>query len=748
MTTTFASLAHRAYHVRPTTYHLIGGVGLAFSLTILLAPLFGSGDGGAIKAVANTLQSASAFQQLLSLVAVAMVLVVSVTFLTNALSTLAGLALFVVAWSPETLSWGVRAAALMPFCGYFLLHAKSRSPKVAIILGLASLPSIYLALVDERVLFPGLSNTALHVMFWIWMSFIGVCLVNLMLALWGGDQSTGERVTVTDGVHQGQAEVEWLPAPLALPVPTAVEPSLSLAERRARAAELRKKNEPVYQYTAVDARHSLSDVVGMEDVKVRLWEAGFEALRGLQSTSNGILLYGPPGNGKTYVAQALAGTLGIPMINYNFGLAASMFVNETTEKSVQVFRDAAAQAPCILFIDEAEALLSDRRRQNSGAGEYPKTVSALLTQLVDVRQLGVIVMAATNHLELIDSAASREGRFDTKIEIPPPDAPARRHLIIQSFAKAVDDMVTLDEAVVESLVNHWDGFSVSRISTVTSLLGRRIKSAKAPVSPTIEDFQRTLRETQGTHGDIVLRDVIGLDELHYDGAVGQYLTELAESMRNTFQFEQLGGRVAGGVLFYGPPGTGKTIAASALAKSAGWAMIRTNGTDLAREPDKIRAVISRAVDLKPCIVFIDEADALISDRSQNWNSMATNAFLSQTGDDRASLKDVMFIAATNHPDGADSAMVRGGRFGLHVAFTLPEQATILTFLRAQAAKSPAMSPDQVLIELSSRMVGMPLSDVQDALRKAWNRAAVRAMHDPSRHSAKRKAVLMLADCQF
>ena len=101
-----------------------------------------------------------------------------------------------------------------------------------------------------------------------------------------------------------------------------------------------------------------------------------------------------------------------------------------------------------------------------GIAEYPKTVSALLTQLVLVRQCGVVVVAATNHVDLVDSAASRDGHFDTKIEIPHPDAPARRGLILTTFATAVKGTITLTEDIVESLTIHWDGFSVSRITAV------------------------------------------------------------------------------------------------------------------------------------------------------------------------------------------------------------------------------------------------------------------------------------------
>jgi transitional endoplasmic reticulum ATPase len=89
------------------------------------------------------------------------------------------------------------------------------------------------------------------------------------------------------------------------------------------------------------------------------------------------------------------------------------------------------------------------------------------------------------------------------------------------------------------------------------------------------------------------------------------------------------------------------------------------------------------VDLKPCVVFIDEADALIADRTRSWSAAAAHVLLSQTGDNRVSLRDVLLIAATNRPDGVDSAVLRVGRFGEQLAFTLPTKASILSFLRAE-----------------------------------------------------------------
>lgn len=695
------TLAARSQAKRLLTYQMIGGLGFAYALFMLLVPMVVTGSSGIFGELWRAVQNMDWVLIGVGTLAVAFAWFLLGSALTGALAAIVALCMFGLDWSPETLRLGWRAALLLPFSCYFMFRARSSRMWMPIVVATLAMFILFVAFNDPRLNFPDLNRTTLLVLMCVWLSFMAGCVINLLIALCSDRYPPRQPAMVTTGGGQ-------------FAQPAAVAQS--------------KNATPSYQHPSERSKRTLNDLVGMENVKARLLEAGREALKGKDSNSNGILLYGPPGNGKTYLAEALAGSLGIPLIQFNFGNSASSFVNKTTENSMQVFTDAVAQAPCMLFIDEVEAILSERSNQGVGAMEYPKTVSALLTQLVFVRQRGVVVVAATNHLDLVDSAASREGRFDTKIEIPHPDAPARRGLIVSKFAEAVNGAIALPEEILESLAIHWDGFSVSRISAVVTLVGRRIMDTNASVSePSIEQFQTALREVQGSHGDIVLSKVTGLDELHYDGDVRPRLLDLAESMRNTFEFERLGGQVIGGVLFSGPPGTGKTIAASALAKSAGWAMIITNGTDLARDPDKIKKVMSRAIDMKPCILFIDEADALISDRSTNWNSMATNAFLAQTGDDRASLRDVMLIAATNNPQGVDAAMLREGRFGEHIEFSLPTCETIQAFLEDHTSTSSVGLADEVLLSVSAFSVGMPLSNVKGALKRAGNRAANRAM---------------------
>ncbi|MFN7692771.1 MAG: AAA family ATPase, partial [Burkholderiales bacterium] len=187
--------------------------------------------------------------------------------------------------------------------------------------------------------------------------------------------------------------------------------------------------EQAIAYAVQTPRLDYSSMSGMQPLKEELLKAGREALApGLQSR-NGVLLFGRPGNGKTAMAEALAGELRVRFLSISIADLQSMWTGETTQRLVQVFRDARRQAPCVLLIDEIDSIISRR----SGAGsdqEAGRTTNAVLTEVVNARGPGVLVIAATNFLESLDTAAVREGRFDWKIEVPVPDLDARIGLIM------------------------------------------------------------------------------------------------------------------------------------------------------------------------------------------------------------------------------------------------------------------------------------------------------------------------------
>nr|WSX53074.1 ATP-binding protein [Streptomyces sp. NBC_00974] len=181
----------------------------------------------------------------------------------------------------------------------------------------------------------------------------------------------------------------------------------------------------------------LADVGGMQQVKDRL-EAAFLApmrnpeLRALygKSLRGGLLLYGPPGCGKTFIARAVAGELGAGFMSVSLSDILDMYIG-TSEKNVHdIFEAARRQAPCVVFLDELDALGAKRSRmQHSG---LRNVVNQLLTELDGINAAqneGVFVLAATNVPWDVDLALRRPGRLDRTLLVLPPDAPAREAIL-------------------------------------------------------------------------------------------------------------------------------------------------------------------------------------------------------------------------------------------------------------------------------------------------------------------------------
>jgi SpoVK/Ycf46/Vps4 family AAA+-type ATPase len=184
-----------------------------------------------------------------------------------------------------------------------------------------------------------------------------------------------------------------------------------------------------------DAEHStlkLADVAGMNQVKQRL-EAAFLApmrnpdLRKLygKSLRGGLLLYGPPGCGKTFIARAVAGELGARFMSVSFADIIDMFVGQSERNIHELFEIARRNAPCVLFLDEVDAI--GQKRSQLRNTPMRSAVNQLLLELDDVDggNDGVFLLAATNHPWDVDSALRRPGRFDRTLLVLPPDNTAR-----------------------------------------------------------------------------------------------------------------------------------------------------------------------------------------------------------------------------------------------------------------------------------------------------------------------------------
>jgi transitional endoplasmic reticulum ATPase len=409
---------------------------------------------------------------------------------------------------------------------------------------------------------------------------------------------------------------------------------------------------------AVRPTLNFKSLTGNDALKAKLLDA---AQQWKNSGKNGIFLYGEPGTGKTVFAEALAGELGLRIIKSGIGSVASRWVNQSSEQMSQLIDRALAQAPCVLFLDEIEALLPDRSQMAQSDSEEGKVVGVFLPAVAKLRAGRVLLIGATNYKDRVDAACIREGRFDFHIEVGVPDAPARRGLILKTLQECKK---TTDPAILDKLILRWAGFNIPRLTEAT----RRAANLASTTELSYSDFKRGLRDVQGGLQGLG-ENVPDLKDLYFDEAVKRRLDRLAVQFRQVDDIEAAGGSVPKGIIFYGPPGTGKTTMAQSLAKAAGYTFISTNGKTLATEHKALANLRRKASDLRPAIVFIDEADDILGDRQVSGLKMQTNELLQTIDGAGQPLPDVVWILATNHIDGFDEAVYR--RFPTKIELALP-----------------------------------------------------------------------------
>ncbi len=222
---------------------------------------------------------------------------------------------------------------------------------------------------------------------------------------------------------------------------------------------------------AYDAEHTgltLADVAGLDEVKKRL-EAAFLApmrnpeLRKLygKSLRGGLLLYGPPGCGKTFIARAVAGELGARFMSVSFTDLIDMFVGRSERNIHDLFEVARSHAPCVVFLDEVDAI--GQKRSQLRNTPMRSAVNQLLLELDDVtsNNSGVFLLAATNHPWDVDSALRRPGRFDRTLLVLPPDGPAREGVF--RFHLRERPVAGIDLGKLSRLTDGYSGADIAHI---------------------------------------------------------------------------------------------------------------------------------------------------------------------------------------------------------------------------------------------------------------------------------------------
>ena len=440
------------------------------------------------------------------------------------------------------------------------------------------------------------------------------------------------------------------------------------------------------------------DVGGMEGLKRELDESVGLLLKHPDEAErygiewNGILLHGPPGVGKTFFAQAIAGQYDLSLIHVSTGDLVSSLVGGSAQNIQKAFDTALANLPCLLFFDEFDSVA--QRREGTPDQEARRTVNQLLTSLEAYRdERRLLVMAATNSIEHLDPAVIRPGRFDRHIRIDLPDAEARRSI----FQAELADRPRADDVDLEELVRRTEGMTPAAISKIvdTAALaafreatetGRNVEVGSADLVSALEQYGGQDRPTV---------EHWTWDSLVLPAEVKSQLQQLQALIQDPDRAQRFGIEPPTGLLLAGPPGTGKTSVAKVLAGQARTSFYPISGADViskwvGESERNIRQVFERARENRPSIVFIDEIDAIAGARGEfQVHDSHVNQLLAEI-DGVTGQRGVFVIGATNRPDQLDPALLRGGRLSRTIYLGLPDEAGRLAILRLHTARMPTL----------------------------------------------------------
>ena len=246
---------------------------------------------------------------------------------------------------------------------------------------------------------------------------------------------------------------------------------------------------------------SWDDVGGLDELKDELRETVEWPIKHKEAydyvnveTPKGVLLYGPPGTGKTLIAKALAKMTESNFISIKGPELLSKWVGESERGVREIFRKARQAAPCIIFLDEVDSLVPRRGSGNSDSHVTENIVSQILTEIDGLEELhNVLIIGATNRLDIVDEALLRPGRFDRIIEVGNPDSKGRKHIFeIHTKKKPLESNVD-----IKKLVEITDGFSGAEIASITN------RAALVALKRYVSGKSQNIKEIKITQQDLI-----------------------------------------------------------------------------------------------------------------------------------------------------------------------------------------------------------------------------------------------------
>ncbi|MEW5748114.1 MAG: CDC48 family AAA ATPase [Candidatus Thermoplasmatota archaeon] len=438
----------------------------------------------------------------------------------------------------------------------------------------------------------------------------------------------------------------------------------------------------------------------------------------------GVLLHGPPGTGKTLLAKAVASETSATFTSIGGPEIMSKFYGESEERLRDMFKEAAENAPSIIFIDEIDSIAP--KRDEVTAETERRIVAQLLALMDGLEGRGkVVVIGATNRPNALDPAIRRPGRFDREIEIGIPDKGGRLE-ILQIHTKGMPLAEEVDMDKLASMTHGYVGADLAALAREAAMRALRkvlpsidLEAESIPADVLnelkvgMDDFMDAYREMQPSTLREVLLETPNVKWEDIGGLEGpkQELMESVEwPLKYASLFSHMGATPPKGLLLYGPPGTGKTLLAKAVATESEANFISVKGPEFLSkwvgESEKaVRETFRKARQAAPCVIFLDEIDAIAPVRGTSSDSGVTERVISQIlteMDGLEPLHNVVVIAATNRPDIMDPALMRPGRFDRLVYVPPPDLQARKEILRIHTKGKP-LDDDVDLDKLAAKM---------------------------------------------
>jgi transitional endoplasmic reticulum ATPase len=459
----------------------------------------------------------------------------------------------------------------------------------------------------------------------------------------------------------------------------------------------------------------------------------------------GVLLYGPPGSGKTLIARAVANETGAFFFLINGPEIMSKMAGEAEANLRKAFEEAEKNSPAIIFIDELDSIAP--KRDKTGGEVEKRVVSQLLTLMDGLKGRGsVVVIAATNRPNSIDAALRRFGRFDREIDIGVPDEIGRME-VLRIHTKNMKLAEDVDLAQVAKETHGYVGADLAALCTEAALQCIREKMdiidiEEDTIDAEILDAMAVTNEhfrfaMGGTNPSSLRETVVEVPDVTWDdiGGLEQTKKELQElilyPIEHPEKFHKFGMQPSKGVLFYGPPGCGKTLMAKAVANECSSNFISVKGPELltmwfGQSEENVREVFDKARGAAPCVLFFDELDSIGQARGSSQGDAGgagdrvMNQLLTEM-DGVGAKKNVFFIGATNRPDILDEALIRPGRLDQLIYIPLPDAPSRTSIFKAVLRKTP-VAPNISFGFLSQLTEGFSGADITELCQRATKSA--------------------------